>query len=139
MLSHQRRLAFVLSTLFSCFCFAETAHADPGVIGGVRLAYFANAGAAAVGGELLFKIAPSVYFNPNVEVVFKSDSYLTFNLDFHYDFPTHGDTLLWAGAGLAFVSINPPGPEGAIPTRLSTCCSASASGTVRWSRTSRRS
>ena len=65
-----------------------------------------------LGGELLFRVAPSTYFNPNLEFVFKEDSYVTFNMDFHYDFHAGRDTFVWAGAGLAAVSINPPGPAG---------------------------
>ena len=89
---------------------APEVRADSDVLGGVRLGYYADAGRPFVGGELLFRIAPSVYFNPNLEVVLKSDSYLTFNADVHYDFPHRGRTMTWLGAGLGFVSINPPGP-----------------------------
>lgn len=93
-------------------CCARVARADSGVIGGARLSYYTDAAAPALGGELLLKVAPSVYFNPNLEFVFKDDSYITFNLDMHYDFPTGHRTFLWAGAGLAVVSVNPPGPGG---------------------------
>lgn len=93
-------------------CGAERAAADSGVIGGVRLSYFTEAAAPALGGELLFRVAPSVYFNPNLEFVFKDDSYVTFNLDLHYDFLKRHDMFLWAGAGLAVLAVNPPGNEG---------------------------
>lgn len=85
---------------------------ESGVFAGARLGFYTNAGAPDLGGELLMRMAPRVYFNPNLEVVFKSDSYLTFNLDFHYDFTRRGRALLWAGAGLGIVSVNPPGPGG---------------------------
>lgn len=103
-----RAVAFVGLLL----CCAERAAADSGVIGGLRLSYYTDAAAPALGGELLFRVAPSTYFNPNLEVVFKDDSYLTFNLDVHYDFLKGRDTFVWAGAGLAVVAINPPGPTG---------------------------
>lgn len=34
---------------------------------------------------------------------------MTFNADFHYDFPTHGPTYVWAGAGLAVLYSKPEG------------------------------
>jgi hypothetical protein len=93
-------------------CCAERAAADADVIGGLRLSYYTDAAEPAVGGELLFHVAPSTYFNPNLEFVFKDDSYVTFNLDFHYDLLKSRDTYVWAGAGLAILAVNPPGPEG---------------------------
>jgi hypothetical protein len=101
-----RALAF-LGLLLCC---TGRAAADSGVIGGVRLSYYTDAAAPALGGELLFHVAPSTYFNPNLEFVFKDDSYFTFNLDFHYDLLKSRDTFVWAGAGLAVLAVNPPGP-----------------------------
>lgn len=104
-----RRLSFIALTSLLALIFTTSARADSGVVGGARLGYYANADAPFAGGELLLKIAPSVYFNPNVEFVFQDDSYITVNGDFHYDFPRHGRTLFWAGAGIGIVAINPPG------------------------------
>jgi hypothetical protein len=78
---------------------------------GVRVSYFTEAEAASVGAELVTRIAHRVYFNPNVEYVFIDDgSYWTFNGDFHYDFPTHSNTYVWLGGGLAIVHVDPDGP-----------------------------
>lgn len=106
----RNRLALALVSFVALMSVSAPARADSGVIAGARLGYYANADAPFAGGELLLKIASSVYFNPNFEVVFKEDTDLSFNADFHYDFPHHGNTLLWAGAGLGFVAVNPPGP-----------------------------
>jgi hypothetical protein len=88
---------------------ARAARADQGVLWGGRLGYYSNASAPFLGGELLFKLAPSVHLSPNLEVVFKDDSYLAFNLDVQYDFRRSGRTLLWGGAGLGVLAVNPPG------------------------------
>jgi hypothetical protein len=88
-----------------------SARADSDLMVGGRVGYYADAARPFVGGELLLKLAPSIYFNPNLEVVFKDDSYLAFNVDLHYDFPHRGRTMVWLGAGLGIVSIDPPGPQ----------------------------
>jgi hypothetical protein len=77
---------------------------------GIRGGYYTNVDAAFVGAEFLARVAHRVWFNPNVEYAFVDDSYLTFNLDFHYDFPTHSSTYVWLGGGLAIVRFDPPGP-----------------------------
>jgi hypothetical protein len=80
-------------------------------MGGVRIGHYTNLGKPFVGGELLARIAPHLYFNPNVEVVLVDNgSYLTFNADFHYDFP-HRSTFFWLGAGIGVVEDNPDGPD----------------------------
>lgn len=106
------RSARVVAFLGILACCSGRAAADSGVIGGGRLSYYTDAAAPALGGELLFRVAPAIYFNPNLEFVFKDDGYVTFNMDFHYDFLARHDTFLWAGAGLAVISVNPPGPAG---------------------------
>jgi len=79
--------------------------------GGVRFGYYFDAAKPFVGGELLVPVAHRLYFNPNVEYVFIDyGSYLTFNADFHYDFPSHSN-YYWLGGGLGVVSINPDGPD----------------------------
>jgi hypothetical protein len=106
-----RSVVVTLASLAIVSSFAASARADSDLMFGARVGYYADAARPFVGGELLFKLAPSMYFNPNLEVVFKDDSYFTFNADFHYDFPHHGHTSVWLGAGLGVVSINPEGPE----------------------------
>ena len=55
-------------------------------------------------------MAPRVYLSPNIEVVFKGDSYLAFNADLQYDFRRTRRTTLWVGAGLGVLAFNPAGP-----------------------------
>jgi hypothetical protein len=90
-----------------------TAFAD-GVRFGVRGGYYTKVDEPFVGAELLARVAPRLYFNPNVEYVFVDNgTYMTFNGDFHYDFPTHSRTYTWLGAGLALVRVDPEGPANA--------------------------
>ena len=85
------------------------AQADPRF--GVRFGYYTEAEAPFLGAELLFRIVPDIYFNPNVEAVLVDDGlYLTVNGDFHYDFYSSRRTFLWLGAGLAVLNNNPEGP-----------------------------
>jgi hypothetical protein len=77
---------------------------------GVRTGFYTSASKAFLGAELLIPLSHSVFLDPNVEYVFTSGStYMTFNADFHYDFPTHGATYVWAGAGLAVLYTKPDG------------------------------
>jgi hypothetical protein len=85
------------------------AQADPKF--GVRLGYYTKVEDPFIGAELLFRIVPEIYFNPNVEVVLVHNGrYLTVNGDFHYDFYSRRRTFLWLGAGLAAINTNPEGP-----------------------------
>jgi len=78
---------------------------------GVRAGYYTKAEKPFVGAELLVPLSHSVFLDPNVEYVFtEGQTYMTFNADFHYDFPTHGSTYVWAGAGLAVLYSNTDGP-----------------------------
>jgi hypothetical protein len=78
---------------------------------GLRVGYYTDAEAACVGGEALFKLAPKVYLNPNIEWVFVDHArYVTLNADVHYDFWSRRRNTAWIGAGLALVSIDPEGP-----------------------------
>lgn len=80
---------------------------------GLRAGYYTKAEKPFVGAELLVPLSHSVFLDPNVEYVFTDGlTYMTFNADFHYDFPTHGPTYVWAGAGLAVLYTNPDGPGG---------------------------
>jgi hypothetical protein len=85
------------------------AQADPKF--GVRFGYYTEAEDPFIGAELLFRIVPEIYFNPNVEVVLVDNGrYLTANGDFHYDFYSARRTFLWLGAGLAVLNRDPEGP-----------------------------
>ena len=85
------------------------AQADPRF--GVRFGYYTEADAAFLGAEMLFRIVPEIYFNPNVEAVFVDDGHsFTINGDFHYDFLSGRRTFVWLGAGLAVVNSAPEEP-----------------------------
>jgi hypothetical protein len=78
---------------------------------GVRFGYYTEAEAAFLGAEMLFRIVPDIYFNPNVEAVFVDDGHsFTINGDFHYDFLSGRRTFVWLGAGLGVVSSHPEEP-----------------------------
>ncbi len=77
---------------------------------GFRVGAYTDVEAPFVGGELLFRVAPRFYFNPNLEYVFVENArYLTANADFHFDFPSKSQVFAWVGAGLGLVSIKPEG------------------------------
>jgi hypothetical protein len=98
--------AWLCLSSLSAVAFAHDEEAMFGVRGG----YYTKVEKPFLGAELLVRVAPRFYFNPNVEYVFVDHgSYLTFNGDFHYDFPTHSSTYVWLGAGLAFVRVHPDG------------------------------
>jgi len=81
---------------------------DPVV--GLRAGYYTDISDVFVGGELLTALGNATYFNPNVEYVFTDGfTFLTFNGDFHYDFPSRSPAYFWLGAGLAALYANPEG------------------------------
>jgi hypothetical protein len=87
-----------------------SAHDDETLFGG-RVGYYTNVEQPFVGVELLLPISHRVYANPNVEYIFGDGrKYLTFNMDFHYDFPSHRRAFVWVGAGLGIAYVNPDGP-----------------------------
>jgi hypothetical protein len=78
---------------------------------GLRAGVYTKVEKPFIGAELLVPLSHSVFLDPNVEYVFAdAQTYMTFNADFHYDFPTHSPTYVWAGAGLAVIYSNPDGP-----------------------------
>ncbi len=53
-----------------------------------------------IGGGLLSRISGHFFFNPNAEYIFVDNfTYMTFNLDFHYDFYTQSALFFWLGSG----------------------------------------
>lgn len=100
------RLAVAAAILSSL---PAAAQADPRF--GVRLGYYTEAEAPFLGAEMLFRIVPEIYFNPNVEAVFVDDGHsFSINGDFHYDFLSGRRTFVWLGAGLGVVSSHPEEP-----------------------------
>jgi len=75
---------------------------------GVRTGFYTDVDEPFIGIEGLFGLGHHVYLNPNFEYVFTEDPhYMTFNADFHYDFPTRSRAYVWAGAGLGVLYTNP--------------------------------
>jgi hypothetical protein len=102
-----RNLAVLGAIGLATFSTSTSASAD---MFGVRTGFYTNAGKPFLGAELLVPLSHSVFLDPNVEYVFiDGQTYMTFNADFHYDFPTHGPTYVWAGAGLAVLYSKPEG------------------------------
>lgn len=56
-----------------------------------------------IGVEALWGLTNRVFFNPNVEVIFRDNDEedVSVNADVHYDLPTGGNDFIWVGAGLA--------------------------------------
>jgi hypothetical protein len=75
---------------------------------GVRTGFYTDVDKPFIGIEGLFGVGHSIYFNPNFEYVFQDEpKYMTFNLDFHYDFHTRSRAYVWAGAGLGVLYTDP--------------------------------
>ncbi len=88
----------------------EAAGADDTLFG-LRGGYYTGLEKPFVGAELVVRIAHGFYVNPNLEYVFVDNTtYMTWNLDFHYDLPSRGPAFVWLGAGLAVVYQDPSGP-----------------------------
>ena len=82
--------------------------AVPAVAGtnfGVRTGVYTDVGAGFVGAEAVTSIAPSWFFNPNLEYAFTNNDrdVVTVNGDFHYDFLLDRPYYVWAGAGPAVI------------------------------------
>jgi len=76
---------------------------------GVRTGVYTDASAGFVGGEVVTSIAPSWYFNPNLEVAAAGDrDVVTVNGDFHYDFFQDRPYWVWAGGGPAVIHRSMP-------------------------------
>jgi hypothetical protein len=100
--------ASIILTVLFCTASVE---ANPGTKFGTRVGLYTDTEELFVGGELLSRIAPSLYFNPNVEwVAIDGGTFLTFNGDLHYAFPTRRNPI-WIGSGLSALYVNPDGPR----------------------------
>ncbi len=94
--------AVFAALLLSVVLFAGPAAARNGFDFDVRGGMYTNTDAPAVGGGLLMNIGEgsSWYFNPNVELAFRShDTETALSGDVHYDFPIAGDLSPYVGAG----------------------------------------
>jgi hypothetical protein len=99
------RLVLVVVLLFA------TAGLSLGQSLGIRAGVYTDIKEYFLGLELLSRISHNLYFNPNAEYVFVDNlTYVTFNLDFHYDFYTDSPLFFWLGAGLGILYSNPEGP-----------------------------
>lgn len=94
-----KKITFAL--LLLVFCTATTVYADSGSFFGLRAGYYTDVEEAFVGAEYLTGIAPSIDFNPNIEyVLIDNMTYMTINLDSHYDFYNSRGGFVYLGAGL---------------------------------------
>ncbi|MBD3384378.1 hypothetical protein GF407_05555 [candidate division KSB1 bacterium] len=84
------------------FVFTTTsAFADSGSFIGLRGGLYTDVEEPFIGAEYLTGIGPSVDFNPNIEYVFIDNmTYMTFNIDAHYDFYNRRGGFIYFGAGL---------------------------------------
>jgi hypothetical protein len=105
----KRHLTASLLALGLATAASEASAVDLGVRGG----YYFDAGNPFLGVEVITRVARRIYFNPNFEYVFAGEdlTHFTLNADFHYDFPTSGSTMVWAGAGLGLVYVDPEGED----------------------------
>ena len=102
-----------IATVALVLALASVAPAGARDMFGVRTGFYTDVDKPFIGIEGLFGVGHSIYFNPNFEYVFLDDpKYMTFNLDFHYDFHTHGRAYVWAGAGLGVLYSDPDVGEG---------------------------
>ena len=77
---------------------------------GARFGYYASSDHPFLGAEVLLPVSRSIEFNPNLEYVFADGlTYMTFNADFHYDFPSRRRSFVWVGAGLGLAYVDPDG------------------------------
>ena len=103
----KRRLTLFLLALGLLSAAPHASAVDLGVRGG----YYFDAWDPFLGVEVITPIGRHIFFNPNFEYVFASEdlTHLTFNFDFHYDFPTTGSTFVWAAPVSALSYIDPRG------------------------------
>ena len=95
-------VALAIALAASTYAFSDTTW-------GVRTGVYTDAEAAFLGGEVVTSIAPSWYFNPNLEVAAAGDrDVISVNGDFHYDFFQDRPYWVWAGGGPAVIHRNRP-------------------------------
>ncbi len=100
---------FIASILFSIS--TNSAYAQEYTTFGVRMGIYTDVEDLFLGAEMNVPIGKFVYFNPNLEyILIDRGTFMTFNFDFHYDFPTSSPVYIWAGGGPAVVYVNPDGP-----------------------------
>jgi hypothetical protein len=76
---------------------------------GVRSGVYTDANAGFIGGEVVTSMAPSWYFNPNLEVALAGDrQVVSVSSDFHYDFFQDRPYWVWAGGGPALIHRSMP-------------------------------
>lgn len=98
-----RSVTVVAAACVAAILGAAPAAAQP-FVWGVRAGVYTDANAGFLGGEALTTIAPSWYFDPNLEVAFAGGrDIVTANGDFHYGFLRNRPYYVWAGAGPAFI------------------------------------
>ena len=84
--------------------------ADTRTLLGFRFGFYAESEDAFLGAEALVPLRRGWFLNPNVENVFAEGvTFVTFNVDVHYDLPVQAPYSIWVGGGLAVLYRNPEG------------------------------
>lgn len=100
-----------LITVFLICLTAFPALAGSGGDFGIRGGIYTDRDDGFLGAEYNAPLSRQVFINPNVEYVFVDrGTFMTFNFDGHYDFPTRSSVYVWAGGGLGMLYWNPEGP-----------------------------
>lgn len=85
---------------------------------GLRVGSYTDMDELYVGADLLSPIGAHTFINPNIEyVLIDYGTYLTTNLDLHYDIATQSRMFFWLGGGLGLAYFSPEG-EGDSNTEL---------------------
>lgn len=112
MMARKNRALVIIFIVVFFSIFINSAYGQNYTTFGVRLGIYTSAEELFLGGEMDTPIGRDVYFNPNVEfVLIDGGTFITFNFDFYYDFPTTTSFNIWAGGGPAIVYTNPDGPR----------------------------
>jgi hypothetical protein len=111
-MKESRKRVFAVVLALACAWLVPSMASAEESLFGVRFGYYAHSDHAFAGAEYLVPVAHRIEFNPNVEYVFADGlTYMTFNGDFHYDFPSRRRAFVWLGAGLGLVYVDPKGPS----------------------------
>lgn len=76
-----------------------------------HMGYYFDSEAISLGFGTLTGVSddhPSLFFNPNAELIVGDRDMAAFNFDLHYDFAANDDLTFWAGAGPGLYLIDRP-------------------------------
>ncbi|MBN2000287.1 hypothetical protein JW935_22245 [candidate division KSB1 bacterium] len=100
----------LLLLFFTVALLSPAATAAP--LAGIRAGLYTDVDEFFIGGDLVFKLAPRLDFNPNLEYVFVEDvSYMTINFDVLYYIYSSRKSYGWVGGGLAMTRLKADGAD----------------------------